>query len=289
MNAFKKALTNIRRTPYQSTAAVVVLTITFFVGILISFITVSLYQALNYFETRPQVLIFFENNAPLSQIQSLQTNLQNNSEIAEVVYIPQEEALDIYRDLNKNDPLLLELVTADILPASLEVSTTSIAALEEVAQQASNNPGVEEVVLRKDLVEVLNKWLTGIKWAGGVFVSLMAATSILIIVIVVGMKISGKNYEVKILRLIGASSWYIQGPFVAEGALYGLFSAILAYILSLSALLYSTPLILSFAGEVPLIPNDPLVMLAILGGSVFTGVCIGAFGSSIAVKRFLEL
>lgn len=288
MKTLKRAITNIRRRPYQSIAAILVLTVTFFIAISFSFLTVGIYQGLSYFESRPQVLIFFENNASDADIDSLRQSLNSNPNVSKIDYVAQEEALDIYRDLNQNDPLLLELVTADILPASLEISTIDLDSLKQIAEDASQAPGVEEVVLRTDVVDLLNKWLDGIKLAGSVFITIMVLTSILIIVIVVGMKIAGKNYEIRVLRLIGASSWYIQGPFLAEGALYGLVSAMLAFISSSIILLYSTPYILDFAGEVPLLPQDPTIYAGILSGAVALGILIGTTGSWIAVKRFLD-
>lgn len=289
MNSFSKALTNIRRTPYQALAAIMVLTTTFFITALIAMVMAGLYQALVYFESRPQILVFFRTDAQSTQIDALKTELEDIPEVTDLEYIAQEDALKIYRELNQNDPLLLELVTADILPASLEVSTSSLESLEPVAQIASKAEGVDEVVLRTDLVDLLDKWLTGIKYAGVVFVGILLVTSVLIVVVVVGMKISGRNYEIKVLRLIGASRWYIQGPFLFEGAVYGIVSSILGFVLALTALLYATPSILQFAGEVPLLPQGSASLALILGVVSSLGLIVGTIGSFIAGKRFLQL
>lgn len=288
MKAIKKALTNIRRTPYQSMAAVLVLTITFFVAILISFITASFYQALVYFETRPQILVFFQTDATVDQITNLRSQLESDPLISTVVYVPQEEALQIYQDLNQNDPLLLELVTADILPASLEISTYSLDTLTSVKTQLETATGVDEVVLRGDVVNTLNNWIQGIRISGITFISIMAITSILLVVIVVGMKIAGKQHEIAILQLIGASKWYIQGPFLLEGAFYGVLSSLIAYVSVFTLILYSTPFLLDFAGEVPLIPESPVILAIIFAGAIGSGLVIGTFGSWLALKRYLR-
>ncbi len=288
MKSLRKAFTNIRRTPYQAIAAILVLTITFFITIIVSFASVSIYQALEYFETRPQVLIFFNNDATETDILALKNQLTSATYITEVIYIPQEQALNIYQELNKNDPILLELVTADILPASLEISTTDLDSLKLVAQEVEQVPQVDEVVLRSDVVDILNKWLLGIRYAGIGFISILTITSILIIGIVVGMKIAGKHYEIQVLQLIGASGWYIQGPYLLEGALYGFFSSLLANFIAVTILLYSTPIILEFSGEVPLLPNSPAVVFAIFITSTLSGTLIGTLGSWLAVKRFIR-
>lgn len=289
MSSLTKTLTNIRRTPYQAAAAILVLTITFFVAIVISLISISFYQALQYLETRPQVIIFFQPDATNDQIDQLKNDLSQNPEVSQVVYVPQEEALSIYKNLNQNDPMLLELVTADILPASLEISTYNLDSLKTIAADIEGFQGVDEVTLRSDVIDVLNKWLTGIRYGGLTFISLMAFTSILIIAIIIGMKISGKHYEIKILELIGAKKSYIAKPFLLEGALYGLVSSTLAYVLSVTFLLYSTPYILQFAGEIPLLPTSPTVLGSILVASLTSGLIVGVLSSWIALKRYLKL
>lgn len=289
MRSFSQALTNIRRTPYQASAAILVLTITFFVANLIGFTTVSFYQAMRYFETRPQVLIFFKTDSTPDQINLVKDKLAQNPQVSNISYIPKEQALDIYKELNQNDPVLLELVTADILPASLEVSTYDLPSLKTIAADVQTSPGIDEVALRNDVVDELNKWLTGIRSAGLTFIGLMAFTSILIVVIVVGMKISAKNNEIKILELIGASRWYIQSPFLFEGLIYGFISSFVAYVITITLLLYSTPFILQFAGEIPLLPTSPLVLISVFTASIFSGIFIGTFASWIALKRFLKL
>ena len=102
------------------------------------------------------------------------------------------------------------------------------------------------------------------------------------------MKIAGKHQEIAILQLIGASPWYIQSPFLLEGALYGLISSLVAYTLVTTGLLYSTPAILNFAGEVPLLPNSLPVLASVAGFSLIFGLLIGTLGSWIALRRFLR-
>lgn len=289
MKVLKKTLRNMRRSPYQVLAAVLVLSTSFFISLLVAIIALSLYQALEYFESTPQVLIFFKHDATETQIQSLKTQLENNPSVTYVEYVPQEKALDLYQEMTKDDPLLLELVTAEILPASLEVSTNEITALGGIAQVANGVEGVDEVVYRQDIVDELQRWMGGIQYSGTIFVIIMTVTSIMTVVTVVGMKIAGKNYEIRVLRLIGASGWYIQGPFLMEGFLYGILAAIIAFITIITILLYATPIILNFAGEVPLLPTSPLILVYLFGGVLVIGAFVGTLGSWISIKRYLKV
>src|SRR3989344_679386 len=133
MRILKVAWRNIRRSPYQAFAAVFVMTLTF---LFISFFTFLLYgstKAISYFESRPQVTAFFKNEVKQADIDNLRDSLMKTNKISSIKFVSKEDALKIYREQNKSDPLLLELVTADILPASLEISTVKIADLSEVS------------------------------------------------------------------------------------------------------------------------------------------------------------
>src|SRR3989344_8065099 len=123
MKFFKTAWKNIRRSPYQAFAAVFIMTLTFLAFSLFAIIFYGSSRVVNYFESKPQVTAFFKDAAREEEIDALKKNLVDSEIVSEVKFVSKEEALEIYRDQNKDDPLLLDLVTADILPASLEIST----------------------------------------------------------------------------------------------------------------------------------------------------------------------
>ena len=128
-----------RRTPYQALAASLVMTLTLFIASVFALVTLGSERMLRYFETRPQVTAFFVDTATQEQVQNLSQVVINSGLTAEVKFVSKEEALAIYREQNKDDPLLLEMVTAEILPASLEVSAAKVenlAPLAELMQRA---------------------------------------------------------------------------------------------------------------------------------------------------------
>src|ERR1700730_17496818 len=122
MKATKTTLQHIRRSPYQSLAAVFIMMLTFLSITVFSFIVFGSSAVINFFESKPQVTAFFKDTATQQNIDGLRNQLNTTGMIASTKYISKEQALQIYKAQNKNDPLLLDLVTADILPASLEIS-----------------------------------------------------------------------------------------------------------------------------------------------------------------------
>ena len=284
----KTTWTHIRRTPYQSLAAVLIMTLTFFVITVFTLLAAGSQAILSYFETRPQVTAFFEDQVTLEQIDLLKAKLAETEKIKEIKYISKEEALAIYREQNKDDPLLLEMVTANILPASLEVSTTSIAYLGEIAEILRQEPGVEEVIFQQDVVEALHKWTTNIRRIGAVLAIAFGSTALLTILVIIGMKVAMRKEEVEIMGLIGASRGFIRVPFIFEGIFYGVLGAFVAWGICYLFLLYATPFLVGFLAGIPILPVPILFMLAILGGEILLGIFIGTLGSFIAVRRYLE-
>lgn len=284
----KTTWTHIRRTPYQSLAAVLIMTLTFFVITVFTLLAAGSQVVLNYFETRPQVTAFFEDQVTLEQIDLLKARLAETDKIKEMKYVSKEEALAIYREQNKDDPLLLEMVTANILPASLEVSTINIVYLGEVAEILRQEPGVEEVIFQQDVVEALHKWTTNIRRIGGGMAIAFSGAALLIILVIVGMKVAMRREEVEIMGLIGASRGFIRAPFILEGIFYGILGAFIAWGVSYLFLLYATPFLVDFLAGIPLLPVPILFMLGVLGGEILLGTFIGALGSFIAVRRYLD-
>ncbi len=288
MKIFKTTSHNIRRSPYQAFAAVFVMALTF---LFISFFTFLLYgssKAISYFESRPQVTAFFKNEVKTEDIDSLRNDLMATNKVANIKFVSKEDALKIYREQNKDDPLLLELVTADILPASLEISTTKIEDLSAINKQLLDSPKVSEVVFQKDVVSVLTSWTNALRSIGLGLIIVLSLVSIFIMVIIIGVKISQKKQDIEIMRLIGAEGWYIRWPFIFEGIFYGSIGALLGWLISAGALWYVTPFLSSFLRGIPIFPLPLVFILGLLGIEIIVAVVLGTLASFLAVLRYLK-
>jgi cell division transport system permease protein len=279
---------HLRRFPYQSLAATAMMYVTFLLISIFALFILGAHSLLNYFESRPQVTAFFTNDATKEQADSLEVKLRDNLSVTSTRYIDSEEALSIYRAQNADNPLLLEMVTADILPASLEVSTLNVTELEYAAQIMQESPGVESVVFQKDIIDTLKKWVTGIRLTGIGLISLLSIVSLTTIVVILGLKFTAQKSEIKTLRLLGATNWYIRSPFMKEGIFYGLMGSVLGWGSSYLVLLYLTPNLLTFLQGINLLPVPIWIMLALLGIELLIGTSIGIVASLVATRRFVR-
>lgn len=286
MKKFGTTLRHMRRYPYQSLAAIFMTTVTFFIVSIFVLVVLGAHSMLGYFESRPQVTAFFKDEAGTSDVDLLKTDISIAIAVESVRYISKDDALEIYKKQNQDNPLLLEMVTADILPASLEVSAKNVKDLETIAGIMQKNSSVEEVVFQKDVIDTLRKWVGGVRVVGIALSSLLIFASLTTIVVILGLKFTAKKSEINTLSLLGATNWYIRGPFVTEGMIYSVTGSVIGWGLSFLTLLYLTPNIISFLQDITLLPVPLWVMMAMLGGEMFLACMIGALASLIATKRY---
>lgn len=288
MRHLKTTFQHIRRSPYQALTAIGIMTLTFFVACLFFLAAASSQAILSYFEKKPQITVFFADEKSQASIENLQQRLKNTGKIAQLKFITKEEALKIYQEQNKDDPLLLEMVTAEILPSSLEISAIDAKYLSELAEILKKEPLVEDVIYQKDVVEALISWISGIRLAGTLLVSFLVIVSLLTILTIIGMKIALRKEEIEILKLVGAGSWFIRTPFLLEGVFYGVIGAIFSWGASYLLILYVTPFLSPFLAGIPILPVSPLFMLYLFLGMAALGSFIGGFGSFLALLRYLK-
>jgi cell division transport system permease protein len=288
MSFTKTAWKNIRRSPYQALAAISIMTLTFLAISFFTFLLVGSSKVIDYFESKPQVTAFFKNEAKQEDINALENQLQDTGKVAAIKFVSKEDALKIYREQNKDDPLLLDLVTADVLPSSFEISTIKIEDLNGISNTLNKSSLVSEVVYQKDVVSTLSAWTNAIRKIGITLIVLLSLVSIFIMVTIIGIKISQKKEDIEIMKLIGATNWYIRWPFMFEGIVYGVIGAVIGWIIATAGLLYTTPFLESFLKGIPVLPASYLQLLMLLGLEVLLAVLLGVISSFLAVLRYLK-
>lgn len=282
---------NIRRTPYQALAASMVMFLTFLTLSSFLILAVGSQQILRFYESKPQAIAFFKDGTTDSDIQAIQNALSQTGKITQFKYVSKEEALQIYRERNQNNPTLLELVTANILPASLEISTQTPEDLKPIAEIVKREPVVEEVVFPEDVVASLTQATGLIRIVGGAVVGFLVTFSTLIIIMIIGFKIRVKREEIETMKLLGASARFIRMPYLLEGIVYASIGALSGWLVSVLITWYFEPLLQNSLGEVAqsIFPLSPVLMLGLFIIELFVAVLVGGLGSLAAVRRYLHL
>jgi cell division transport system permease protein len=296
--SFKTAAGYVKRSPFQALSAIFVLSLTFFVGTVVALLVYSSSQVLNYFETRPQVIAFLKGDATPEAISALQNKLATDSRIKEVKYVSKEEALSIYKNATSDNPLLSELVSPSIFPASLEFSVNNLEFASTVISEVKTEPIVAEIGYtaslggEKSLQDVVTRLKTAtfyLRLGGGIFAGILALTSFLILMVIIGMRVNARRGEIEILELIGATKTFIRSPIVLEAFIYSLIGVLVGWMLAFILFLYLTPTIVSYFGEIPVLPKETLSIVilfaSVLGVEIFVGCILAWAGSMMALSR----
>lgn len=289
MKQLNKTIKLLRRSPYQALAAGLAMTLTFFVASLFAILIIGGQIVLNYVEQRPQVIAFFKDDANQTQINDIISKVKSTGIAKDVTFVSKEEALAIYRERNKDDPLLLQSVSADFLPASINISVNRATDINGITQVVKSVPQVDRVITPQNLVDQLVKWTSTIRIGGVVFVAALLAISFLIIIMVVGMRIALRRDEIAIMNLVGATKLYIAKPFLVEGAIYGVIGAsISTFLVYVILLAYSRP-IQNFLGPIQVFPINPFFFIYLWVGEALLAAAVGVSGAAIALYRYLKI
>ncbi len=279
---------HIRRSPYQALAAISIMLLTFTAGGIFLLVSLASAITLKHFEQKPQLIVFFKDNKKESDIISLADQLKKSDQIATVKYVSKEDALNIYEQQFKNDPLLLEMVSADILPASLEISTKELTYLPDLAKTLKEQTDIQDILFPEDVVKMLISWTGTIRTAGIIIVVFLGCVSLLTVVTVISMKIALRREEIEILQLVGATSWYIRRPFIIEGLFYGIIGSVIGWGINIVLLIYATPTLSQVFKGIPIFPITAEFYGIFLAGQVVAGSILGMLASSMAINRYLK-
>lgn len=292
---------SIRRAPYQSTAAFLILFFTLFLSV-IMFISLSfLYGLLGYVETRPQVTVYFQTNTTENEIFKVRDKLINSGKALSINYVSKEDAYKIYKELNKDNPLLLEMVSSDILPASLEIFAKRPSYLPELADFLKKQPGVDEVNFQKDILDRLLVLTNILRKTTIVFFIFLIFLSILVFVTTTLFKIALKKDEIELLRLLGATNFYIKKPFILEAILFGFSASAGSFLIILTLLLYLKPFLDSYLKGISQLSlsvsvssltvwpiNITFLSIAFLLSLLF-GIGIAVLATLLATQKYLKI
>lgn len=295
------AFKNIRRSPYQALAAVSMMGLTVFIVSLFALVSFASQLILTSFETKPQVIAYLRDDHTTDQVNSMIKEVTDTGLVKKATYVSKQEALEIYKKSVGNDPLLLGtvtdlgVITADVLPASLEITAKSpddfptIVSILERSNIVSSTPkGKKEIDFPQDIVAELTAWTRAIRTAGLILIAILCFNSIITIMIIISMKIASRRYEIGTMKLMGAKGGFIIKPYLIESVIYGAIGGVIGWLASYIAILYSTPFLAPrLVGIIPL-PVSFTLMLILLAALVVFFSLLGLVSGLLAAVRFIK-
>jgi len=270
------------------------------VGIFTS-LNLGVAQAIQAINERIDVAVFFKDYVPESDILSFQQKITNLSGVKSIQFISHQKALESYVASNQRNKELLDIVGDDstFFPASLEIKVDNPNLLETVVQRVKDQDQsglIAQTSLEKNQVVInkLRNFNRLLMWGNLIVSFILIVIALLIIFNTIRITIFTRKEEIEIMKLVGATDWYIRWPFILEGVLYGIMGAILAFLLTLAV----------YQGVGLLLGKNYWSMQAV-GGSLeifslpfaaklfvfqlFFGVLVGSISSYSSTRRYLRI
>lgn len=252
------------------------------------------------FEAKVSVQVFLKDAAIPADVEALQASIQKMPNVKSIVYVTKSQALDRFKERTKNSPQLVEQLRGNPLPASIEVALVDPRAVQTtvnlivkdplLAKVVKNptNPTASDIRYGQNVVDNLFRATGVIRIFAAAFMVLLLGVSLVLIGNTIRLAIYARRREIGIMRLVGASNWFIRTPFLLEGVLQSLVGSILAILTLLAAQAVIVPWLQDNLKFLPVaIGGATFAQLA--GLLVLSGVVIGLLGSGTAVRRYLKV
>jgi len=235
------------------------------------------------------VKVFFQQSpeATESQINAVGAKIKTFPETKTVVWVPKEEAL---KKMTAKYPELIQGLVGNPLPDAFEVTPKDADQVSALANRLNPlPPGVEKVDYAQKKTERILSVTNVIKYIFLLGSVILMIASTILIANTIRLSIFSRRREVEVMKLVGASNWFVRGPFMLEGMICGLIGAIAAIVLLILAKEVALPVIeghsSTFSEEDVHALSFPVTALILLG----VALAVGAAGSGITLRRFLRV
>ena len=231
--------------------------------------------------------IYLSDNASLAAITNFESRLKHDPRVISVSFETKDAAA---RQASQNLDIrnALNVLGSNPLPASLNLVVRKLTELSQFNALAQATPIVDKATptdYNSDVIGKLNAVITIIEWVGAIIAIILMTISIVIIMNTIRTAVYARRTEIEIMKLVGATDWFVRWPFILEGMLGGLLAAIFS-----GAVVYAAYRVFVQAaqGHLLSVPYDGRYTVTLLALLLVGGVAVGAFGSFLGVRRFLS-
>ncbi|MCL2491661.1 MAG: permease-like cell division protein FtsX [Coriobacteriia bacterium] len=294
-----EATTSFRRNWIMSLGAI----ITIFLSLLL--VGVSIYSGavvnslVEDVESKVSIQVFILDDAPSQDIEVLQRQLQSNPLVSTVSFTTKDEALEKFKETMEQSPEVIANIEGNPLPASLDVELNNAQDIELVVEEIKASDAFMRIADRPDdpsrslnygqeTVRRLFAFTNVLRYIGIAFVAMLALVSLIFINNTIRLAIYARRAEIGIMRLVGASNWFIRAPFILEGVFQALIGALLAIATLFAFHVWGLPRIQQAISFMAIsVPNAIMWQIAAL--LTLGGILIGIIGSWIAMRKYLKV
>lgn len=239
-------------------------------------------------ESSVEISVFFKDEITPDEVQDLENKLADKPEVAQVVFVPKQQALEEMREnFGEQKDILDGLEEKNPLPDALRIKTDTAEQVAPLAAELESFAQVDEVRYGQGVVEkmmALSRW---VRTAGLITMVLLGVAAVFLIATTIRLSVYARRKEIGIMKFLGATNWFVQFPFVLEGMMLGLAGSLMAVIViyfGYISLIDNIQIALPFMQLV----TDRALIKPLMELLLLMGLVIGAAGSLISMRRFLK-
>ncbi len=286
---FREVGASIVRNRRMSFASVGTVAVSLFVLGVVFILVMNMTKMASALESQVQISVYLEDELSEGGRKEIEKSLKAMTRISNVEYINKVEALKILQErLGEQKKILDALGDSNPLPNSFLVTVKSADDVKKTAATISKLTGVEEVKYGQDVAANLFDLTHLIRVFGLILMLLLTFATIFIISNTIRLTVFARQKEIAIMKYVGATDWFIRIPFILEGTCLGLVGGSFSAIALRSFYSAAVTKIYSTLAFLPLIEQYPFINYLTVG-IIFSGIAIGILGSTISLKKFLEV
>ena len=237
-----------------------------------------------------QIEVFLKDDTSQEEIMNIMSRMKTCDGVTEVEYRTKDEALEIMKQRWGESGYLLDTLGNNPLPSSILITVDSLDNAGKVAEYAGSFENVEDIQYYQETVEKLTDITNFLQIAALIIMGFLVVVSVVVVSNTVKLTVFARAKEIRIMKYIGATNWFIRGPFLAEGIMIGMLASIVAT--GLIALIYGK-IVELIGAQVLAIVSCPLISVSYLTFNMVIiflalGMSIGAWGSIVSMRRFLD-
>ncbi|MCL6634848.1 MAG: permease-like cell division protein FtsX [Peptococcaceae bacterium] len=286
---FREAFKSILRNSWLSAASVGVVAVSLLIlgGSLLLVLNANSVAA--GLESSVEISVFLKDRTAPAQIREMEDRLKAMPEVAQVEFVSKERALEeMKKNFGDKKDILAGLEEKNPLPDAFRIKTRTVEQVAPLARQLEPLAQVDQVRYGQGVVEKLLALSRWVRTAGLVTMILLGLAAIFLIATTIRLSVFARRKEIGIMKFLGATNWFVRFPFLLEGMILGLAGSLLA----VAAVYFGY---LSLIGNIQVtlpfiqLVTDRSLIVPLLEGLLALGLVIGALGSIISMRRFLQV
>ena len=286
---FREVGKSLFRNRRMSFASIGTVAVSLFVLGIVFILVMNMTKMANALESQVQISAYLSDEITDDARKEIEKSLHGVNRISKVEYIDKTQALKILQErLGEQKKILDALGEENPLPNSFLIIVKSADDVKKVAEKISKLSGVEEVKYGQDVAANLFDLTHLIRLFGLILMLLLTFATIFIISNTIRLTVFARQKEIAIMKYVGATDWFIRIPFILEGTCLGLVGGGISAIALRSFYSAAVTKIYSTLAFLPLIEQYPFINYLTVG-IIFSGIAIGILGSTISLKKFLEV